>query len=109
MSVSLCISSEVDFRVVCCYKKLEYEKDLYRLLPPYDGHHFLKLGPLFIVLHPPFSHLQIAKRFDNSGHRCGFELYLHRNASGIFAGWHNVHLFAIPPSYCLSHKIDPPG
>lgn len=64
MSVSCCVGSEVGCPCVHCYEKVEYEKDLSRLMRRFDGQPLSEFALLLVVMRHPFSHLCFPKEFD---------------------------------------------
>lgn len=109
MSVSRCVSIEVDCPFVHCYREVEYERDLSTLVHRFDRQPLPEMGPSFVFLCRPFSHLHFHKRFDYWACDCDFEHRLCLHARGILASWHDFELFAIPPLHRPSHYRRTPG
>lgn len=49
LKVFCCVGFEVDCRLVCCFKKVEYERPLLTLLRSFDGNPSSKFGPSVIA------------------------------------------------------------
>lgn len=109
MFVSRSVGSEVNCLYVCCYEEVNHEKYLSTLVQRFEGRPLHKIGPSLVVLRRSFSHFYFAERFDYWLRDYDFDLHLRCQACEIFAGWHKVECFGIPPSHRPSHYIENPG
>lgn len=75
---------------------------LLKLVRRLDGQTLPELGPSLVIFRRPFSHLYFAEHFVYCGRDCNLEIRLlcqPRHARGIFANWHNVEFFPMPPRH----------
>lgn len=110
MSVSLCVSPDTNCPCARCYEKVEYEKELWTILPSFNVLVLPKAGTLLIVLRRPSSHYTSpSNSVTGLISDCSSEIFLCQHSRGPFEGWHNVDLFAIPTLHCPSQDVEPPG
>lgn len=108
LSVSRCLTSEVDCPLVCCYEDVEYVKDLSTVVRRFDVQALLEIGLFLVVLCCPIIHLYFGSAWiiGPMNATLSFVFVFMR---GIFAGWHNFELFAIPPSHRWTQYIEDLG
>lgn len=72
MSLSRCVSSEIDCPLVFCCEEVVHENDLLMLVRCFDGQPLRNIDPSLVDLHRPFSHLYFTDRFDYWACDCKF-------------------------------------
>lgn len=82
------------------FRKVEYEKDLFKAVQRYEGQIFPDFDPWLNVLRRPFSHLFLSKRLEYWPRDCSFELILYRHVRVIYSGWDKVELFVLVAVQC---------
>lgn len=108
-ALSHCIVSEVACPLFPCYEKVKYEKNLLTVVRRFGGQLLPELGPSLVVLLRLFSHFHFAEPFDYWMHDCNFEFRLRRHAGGVFDGWRDVQMFAIPLYHLSGQYIQTPS